>query len=103
VPDKTPTTVVRLSRAVLSDGRMVDSLAFDGAPGSAQLPIIERDGEYELDALQLVSVMARRTGLSRPALERLPPADFHALAFALFLPRPRGELVSLDDKRKAKK
>jgi len=84
---KQPSTVVRLSRPIESDGRMVDSVVFDGAPGSQQLPVIERAGEYELDALTLLTAMAQRTGLSRPALERLPAADFNAIALAMFLPR----------------
>lgn len=91
---KAPTTVVRLSRAIESDGRMVDSIAFAGAPGSEPLPVAERDGEFEIDALAVLSVIARRTGVSRPAIQRLEPIDFMAVTLAMFLP-PRRKPVAL--------
>lgn len=96
------TTIVRLSRSIECDGRRVDSVAFDGAPGSEALPINERSGEYELDALELLSVMARRTNLSRPALEQMQPVDFMAVTLAMFLPRRSAQVHSLADRRKAK-
>ena len=97
------TTIVRLSRAIECDGRMVDSVAFAGAPGGETLPVSEADGEYELDALLMLNVMAHRTGLSRTALERLSAVDFMALTLAMFMPRRDAQIVSLEDRRKAKK
>jgi hypothetical protein len=96
------TTIVRLSRSIDCDGRRVDSIAFDGAPGSEAMPINECNGEYEIDALELLSVMARRTNLSRPAIEQLTPIDFMALTLAMFLPRRSAQVHSLTERRKAK-
>lgn len=86
VPKDRPNTVLRLSRPIDADGRTVDSVAFAGAPGSETLPVNENGGEYELDVLAMLNVMARRTGLSRPAIEKLSPVDLVALSLTLFAP-----------------
>jgi hypothetical protein len=83
---KEPSTVLRLSRPIDADGRSVDSIGFVGAPGSEALPVNENAGEYEFDVLAMLNVMSRRTGLSRPAIEKLSPVDLVALSLTLFAP-----------------
>jgi hypothetical protein len=81
-----PNTILRLSHPIDADGRRIDSLVFSGAPGCEKLPVNERDGDYELDVLELVHTMARRTGLSRPCIEKLETIDKLGLALLLFSP-----------------
>jgi len=99
---KSPNTVVRLSRSVESDGRTVDSVVIAAEPGAEALPYNVREHEWELDALTLVNVIAARTGLSRPAVERLSTPDFFAVALAIFIPPRQAQVVSLEERRKAK-
>jgi hypothetical protein len=100
---KQATTTIRFAKAIECDGRTVDSVAFVGEPGSERLPVNERDGEFELDALEMLAVIARRTGLSRPAVERLQPVDFMAVSLALFLPSRKAEIIPIENARKVKR
>jgi hypothetical protein len=93
-----PKTTVQLSRAVEHNGRMVDAVTFTGEPGTTPFPVNRTGGACGVDALEVVSVMIRRTGLSKPALERLAPIDLLTVALTLFLPSPAAE-----ERRKAKK
>lgn len=79
-------TNVQLSRALDADGRMVDQIVIAGAPGEDRLPVSENNGSYEIDALEVTSVMVRRTGLSKAALEKLSTMDLLTVALTLFLP-----------------
>lgn len=92
-------TTVQLSRAVECDGRTVDHVVIACAPGEERFPVNERDGNFEVDALEVLAVIVRRTGLSKPALEKLSNVDLLALALTLFLPR----LQSVDGNRKSKR
>lgn len=95
-------TTVQLSRAIEHDGRTVDAVSFTGSPGSEPFPVNPHSDGYGVDALEVMSVIIRRTRLSKPALERLAPVDLLTLALTLFLPRAEQQTEPIN-RRKAKK
>lgn len=84
---KPVTTTVQLSRAIDCDGRTVDQVVISGEPGGTTLPVNESDGHYLVDGLEVAALVARRTGLSRPALDKLTPLDLQTIVLTLFQQR----------------
>lgn len=97
-----PATIVRLSQPIMDGPREVSEIYLAGKPGLT-LPLEMRGEEAEIDALTVERMIADRCGLSVAAVRRLAPLDLFTVFGALFMPHQSADIVSLNDKRKAKK
>lgn len=79
-------TTVQLSRAVEVNGRNVDAVTLRCGPGSDRLPLRETGAGFAIDSLEVMSIIVRRTGLTKPAIEKLSQIDLLAITMTLFLP-----------------
>lgn len=78
--------ILRLSRPFEADGRLIESLAIAGDPGSERLPINFMDGEAELDVREVTFAISKRVGLSMSEIGKIDPMDRLTLMLLIFEP-----------------